>query len=74
MATVSAQEKLFLKQIGKRIAKFRKSRSMTQEALSDLCDMEQSAIARIESGNSNITALNLRKISNALNVPMKKFF
>ncbi len=74
MGTVSVQEKGFLKEIGKRIAKFRKSRNMTQEALSDLCDMEQSAIARIEAGNSNITALNLRKISNALDVPVKKFF
>ncbi len=74
MGTVSAQEKAYLKQIGKRIAKYRKQKEMTQAELSDLCDMEQSAIARIESGNSNITALNLRKISNALDVAVKKFF
>ncbi len=68
------QEKEFLKQVGKRIAKYRKDRGMTQVELSDLCNMEQSALARLESGNSNVTALTLRKVGKVLEVPVKKFF
>lgn len=71
---ISVQEKTYLKQLGKQIAKFRKQRNMTQAELSDLCDMEQSGIGRIEIGGANITALSLLKISQALDVPVKKFF
>jgi transcriptional regulator with XRE-family HTH domain len=66
--------KEFLKQVGKRIAKFRKKRKMTQVALGDLCDMESASIARLEAGNSNATSLTLLKISKALDVPVKTFF
>jgi transcriptional regulator with XRE-family HTH domain len=68
------QEKEFLKQIGKRIAKYRKERNMTQIQLGDLCDMERPSIARLEAGNANATAITLLKISKALNVPVRKFF
>lgn len=68
------QDKEFYKQVGRRIAKHRKNLSMTQEQLGDLCDMERSTIARLETGNANATLQTLLKISNALDVPVKKFF
>ena len=73
-AMVNMKEKEFLKQIGKQIARYRKERKMTQEELSDLCEMEQSALARIESGNTNVTAGTILKIGKALDVPVKEFF
>ena len=70
----SVQDREFLKQLGKRIAKFRKKRKMTQIVLGDLCDMERASIARLEAGNANATSLTLAKISKALDVSVKTFF
>lgn len=67
------KDKEFLKQVGKKIARYRKEQKMTQVQLSDLCEMEQSALARLEAGGANITALTLLKIARALEVPAKKF-
>lgn len=60
--------------VGKRIAGYRKERKMTQVVLSDLCDMEQSNLARLESGKMNLTLETLFKLSKALDVPVKNFF
>ena len=68
------QEKRFFKVLGDRIAQFRKERGLTQQELADLCEMERSAIARLEGGTENITASTLLKLSKALTVPLKKFF
>lgn len=68
------QEREFLKRIGKKIARFRKWKKMTQMQVADICDMERSAIARIEAGNSNVTAITLLKIGKALDISVKKFF
>tara|TARA_Y100000114_G_scaffold156913_1_gene185960 strand:+ start:2383 stop:2541 length:159 start_codon:yes stop_codon:yes gene_type:complete len=43
---------------------------MSQEALADLAEIDRSHMGRIERGERNVTILNLRKISNALNVSM----
>jgi transcriptional regulator with XRE-family HTH domain len=67
-------ERRFLKLIGKRIAELRKEQGLTQIQLADLCEMERSAIARLESGTENITASTFYKLSKALNVTMKEFF
>jgi transcriptional regulator with XRE-family HTH domain len=68
------QESKFLKLIGKRIAELRKKQRLTQTQLGDLCEMERSAIARLESGTENVTAATFYKLSKALNVPLKTFF
>lgn len=68
------QEKEFLKKIGKKIALYRKRKKLSQMQVADACDMERSAIARIEIGNSNVTAVTLLKLSKALGVTVKKFF
>lgn len=68
------QDKEFLKQVGKRIAKYRKAKKLSQTELGDLVDMERSSIARFEAGRSNATSLTLHKFGQALDVPVKKFF
>lgn len=68
------QEKTFFKLLGKRIAALRKEQGLTQQQLGDLCDMERSAIARLEGGTENVTASTFLKLSKALDVPIKKFF
>ena len=68
------QEKVFFKLLGKRIVQLRKDQEMTQQELADRCDVERSAIARLEGGTENITASTLLKLSKALEIPLKKFF
>lgn len=68
------QEKKFLEKAGKQIARYRKERKMTQQKLADLCEMERSALARLEGGTENLTLITLFKLSKALNVPLSEFF
>lgn len=68
------QEKKFFQLLGKRIAALRREREMTQQSLADLCNMERSALARLEGGTENITASTFLKLSKALDVPLKDFF
>lgn len=55
-----------MKNIGQKIASIRESKGITQAELAKKLKTTQSAIARIESGNQNISTDNLKKISEAL--------
>ncbi len=57
----------FLAQIGKLIADLREERGLTQLAFADKMNTTQSAIARIEKGEQNVTTEMLSRISQALN-------
>jgi UDP-N-acetylglucosamine 1-carboxyvinyltransferase len=52
--------------IGQRIADLRETQGMTQSDLAKALHTTQSAIARIESGNQNLSADMLKKVSRAL--------
>ena len=56
-----------LKQIGKLIMELREDRNTTQEDLAKRLGTTQSAIARIENGEQNLSTEMLSKISEALN-------
>lgn len=53
--------------IGAFVKKLREQKGMTQEDLSLLLKTSQSAVARIESGNQNVTIEQLMKLSDVLN-------
>ena len=53
--------------IGAFVKKLREQKGMTQEDLSVLLKTSQSAVARIESGNQNVTIEQLMKLSDVLN-------
>ncbi|MBX7047236.1 MAG: helix-turn-helix domain-containing protein [Ignavibacteria bacterium] len=55
-----------LKKIGRDIKKIRKQKKITQEQLANLIGTNKSNIARIESGNQNITIQLLSRIAQAL--------
>jgi transcriptional regulator with XRE-family HTH domain len=67
-------EAVFLIALGKRIKKIRSQKNITQFKLAAMCDFEKASMSRIESGKTNTTVLTLRKISQALDVPMSDFF
>ena len=57
--------------IGLKIKQIRKEKNLKQIDLASLCNLEQSSIARIESGRTNPTISNLYKIADALEIDIK---
>ena len=64
--------KVLIKELGKRISFYRKQRGLTQAHLSDLADMEESAVRRIELGKTNLTFKTLLRISKGLEISLKE--
>ncbi|MFN4312863.1 MAG: helix-turn-helix domain-containing protein [Chitinophagaceae bacterium] len=64
-------EQAFIEKVGKRIKKARIERGYSQQVLADKCEVEKANISRIESGKVNLKILTLRKIAQALRVPLK---
>jgi transcriptional regulator with XRE-family HTH domain len=67
-------KKQFLKRVGKRLREFRKSRSMSQEALASEAKVSISQIGRIEQGEADSNLRTLKKLSTALNISLKELF
>lgn len=65
---------LVLEKLGSRIRELRITKSMTQDRLSIISEIEKSMLSRIESGQTNLTIRTLYKISNALEIPITEFF
>ena len=61
-------------EVGKRIRDFRKAREITQEELGFRTGLTQSQIYKIENGRRRFNSEQLEKISEALDVPVVKFF
>lgn len=68
-----SDDKLFLKQFGKHIKALRKKHNFTQRDLSDICELEEQAIQRIEYGY-NSTLKTLIKVANAFDIPFMELF
>lgn len=72
MKTVEDCDTNLIKELGNRISFFRKQKGLMQAHLSDLSEVEESAVRRIELGKTNPTFKTLLKISRGLGVPLKK--
>jgi len=59
-------------ELGKRISFLRREKSLTQAQLSDLVEMEESALRRIELGGTNPTFKTLLRLSKGLEVTLKE--
>lgn len=59
-------------QIGSKIKSVRKIKSISQERLALLCNIDRSYIGRIERGEVNLTVEKLYEIATALEVDMKE--
>lgn len=57
-----------LKSIGNNIAKIRKKKSLSQEDLAGLCEIDRSYLSEIENGHKNMSVNILIKIAKALNI------
>ncbi len=64
----------FLVAFGVKLREVRKSKGLTQEALSYMCDMELSTLNRIELGKANTSLAQVKAISNAIKIHPKLLF
>jgi len=64
----------FLEQLGSRIRELRLGNGLSQEKLSFECDLDRTYIGSVERGERNIAAINLKKISKALNISVSELF
>ena len=66
-------KRLSPKQIGKRILELRKLKGLSQEDLAKFLEIPRSSVAQIESGNRNISVIELIKLSEVLGFSLDKF-
>jgi transcriptional regulator with XRE-family HTH domain len=64
----------FLKELGLAITKYRVKQKLTQTEVAYRCGIERGNLTRIEKGKANVTVETLLKISEAMDVPISKFF
>jgi transcriptional regulator with XRE-family HTH domain len=64
----------FLKKLGLRIRTIREEKGFSQEKLSFECGLHRTYISSVERGKRNIAVINLRKIADALGIPITHFF
>lgn len=60
--------------IGMKIWMYRKQKKLTQQQLAEKVGLTLHTISKIETGKSNGTVDNLKKIAEALDVNIKDFF
>lgn len=60
--------------VGNKIKHVREKVNMSQKDLAYSADLDRSYIASVESGQRNISIMNLEKIANALGVTLSELF
>ena len=60
--------------VGKRIREMREKAEMSQKDLAYSSDLDRSYIASVESGQRNISIVNLEKIAKSLGVSLSELF
>lgn len=64
----------FLIKMGKLIAKARKEKGFSQNALCDIINMDKPNLSAIENGRQNASSLTLKRIADAMGIEVKVFF
>jgi transcriptional regulator with XRE-family HTH domain len=68
----SSEQYLYLKKVGLNIRQARKGKGMSQESLALTADLDRSYIGGVERGERNIAIINLKKIADALKIPVSQ--
>jgi len=64
----------YLKQLGGQIRKLRQERHLSQSDLARLVDRDRQTIHKLENGDLNATVASLKRIAEALQIPVKRLF
>lgn len=67
-------DKKFLKELGKHISFLRRNKGLTQLDLGIRMDNHAEQIGRIERGQLNVTICTLKKVAEALEMPLAELF
>lgn len=67
-------DKPFLKKLGRHLKNLRQKKGMTQLELAVSMDNYAEQISRIERGELNVTICTLKKIADALELPLQELF
>lgn len=59
---------------GNKVRKERLKRNLSQEKFAEIISVRRTYIGMIERAEKNITLLNIKKIANALKLPLSKLF
>ena len=73
MSIERAEKERIIKCVGKRIKECRQKAGLTQEQLSEISEISQKHISRIEQGYHDTHFTMIYKIAKALNVPVDNF-
>ena len=68
------EEKLFLKKLGQAIKQRRTEQGLSQEKLAELTGLHRTYVGSVERGERNISALNIKELSRALECQAGDFF
>ncbi|MCX7884146.1 MAG: XRE family transcriptional regulator [Caloramator sp.] len=63
-----------INEIGEKISKLRKQKALTLKELSEMTGLSISFLSQVENGYSSLAITSLKKIADALNVPITEFF
>lgn len=63
-----------LKQFGSTLKEIRLEKGLSQEKFANKIGMDRTYYASVESGNRNISLINIRKIADGFGVPLSKLF
>jgi transcriptional regulator with XRE-family HTH domain len=69
---MTSKEKTLLKAFGNRITQIREKKGLSIRGAAFKCDMDHSALVRIEQGYKNVSLTTLKKLSQGLEVSMKQ--
>lgn len=70
----SKKEKAFLVALGKRVRDLRTKKGWSQEEFAHKCGLHRTYAGAIERGERNVSAINLRKVAEALGVKVGDLF
>src|SRR3954468_22783419 len=69
--TAAQQEAAYLAQLGDRVRAWRNQHGMTRKSLSAACGVSERYLAQLEAGEGNISVLLLRRVAQAMGVPVE---
>ena len=64
-------KKILLK-YGNRVRALRNERHLSQEKLAEICNLHRTYIGSVERGERNISLKNIKKIADALSIPLSE--
>ncbi len=72
MKKTPLEQNVYLKKVGLLIRQTRQKKGMSQEMLALVADLDRSYIGGVERGERNIAIINLKKIADALKIPLSQ--